>query len=454
MAMAKRRPLRKEEWEQLQIYLGCMRMLCDTPYILDEACRDAPKLDELEKIINDLQDDGDHKIIIFSEWTRMLDLVAELADSLGIGYALHTGKLPQAKRRKEIRRFKEDSDCRLFLSSDSGSTGLNLQIADVVINLDLPWNPAKLEQRIARAWRKHQPRPVQVINLVCEHTIEHRMLHLLDQKRNLAQEVVDGAGEQTTMKMPSGRAAFMERMESLMGGHSLATPAPKTEKPSENPLQRLRDDYLFQTGDGLQLLQIHKDQRTVVAVADRTGETAHANLQKSVQDNLPGYSLELLERNTFETIQRLIESGVLSLNPAGATLHQSASVEKSQKKLHDVQLKKARQRLQQAERKHEMALLLAKGGFEAEAVPPLQEAVEMSLESVAILENHEVRPLSIHCIDTMLSGRAKLPANTVKLVARLREDKQFNDDDASVLLEQGTTLIQHVSEVLNKAALL
>jgi hypothetical protein len=453
MAMAKRRPLRKEEWEQLQIYLGCMRMLCDTPYILDEACRDAPKLDELEKIINDLQDDGDHKIIIFSEWTRMLDLVAELADSLGIGYALHTGKLPQAKRRKEIRRFKEDSDCRLFLSSDSGSTGLNLQIADVVINLDLPWNPAKLEQRIARAWRKHQPRPVQVINLVSEHTIEHRMLHLLDQKRNLAQEVVDGAGEQTEMKMPSGRAAFMERMESLIGSHVLTTHMPKTERSSEDPLKRLRDDYLFQTGDHLHLLQVHKDRRTVVAVVDSADEAVRGNLQKSANDNFPDSTLELLDRKTFATIQRLIENGVLSLNPAVETLHQSATVEKSQNKRRKARLEKARQRLRQAERKHDMAQLLAKGGFVVEAVPPLREAVEMSLESVAMLENQDVTPLSIHFIETKLTDSIKLPTDTVKLVARLREENLHNDSDASALLEQGATLMQHVCEALNKASL-
>ena len=456
MAMAQRRPLRKEEWEKLQIYLGCMRMLCDTPYILDEACRDAPKLDELEKIINDLQDDGDHKIIIFSEWTRMLDLVAELANKLGIGYALHTGKLPQPKRRQEIRRFKDDPDCRLFLSSDSGSTGLNLQNADVVINLDLPWNPAKLEQRIARAWRKHQTRPVQVINLVCEHSIEHRMLHLLDQKQNLAQQVVDGRGEQTVMEMPSGRAAFMERMESLMGEHRpAALPQPQTDKQSDDPLQHLLDDYRFQAGDKLDLLQVHnqQDRQTVVAVVDQSDETLRANLQQSTNDNLPGCTLELLDRKTYDAIQRLIKNGVLSLNPAATTLHQSSAIEKSQKKLHEVQLKKARQRLIQAERKHDMAQLLAKGGFIAEAIPPLKEAVETGLESIALLENHEAKPLSLHFIETQLAANAKVPADSVKLIAQLREEQHPSNKDATALLEQGTTLMKHVNETLNKAAL-
>ena len=64
-----------------------------------------------------------------------------------MGFAWHTGSVPQQRRREEIRRFKEDPDCRLFLSTDSGGVGLNLQAASVVINLDLPWNPARLEQR-------------------------------------------------------------------------------------------------------------------------------------------------------------------------------------------------------------------------------------------------------------------------------------------------------------------
>jgi len=175
---------------------------------------------ELEKILQELLEDGDHKIIIFSEWQRMLELVRELATRKSLGYAWHTGQVSQQKRRDEIRRFKNDPECRLFLSTDSGSVGLNLQVADVVINLDMPWNPAKLEQRIARAWRKHQKRPVQVINLVSEHSIEHRMLSLLEQKRSLAEGVVDGKGK-SEMSLPSGRAAFLERLDALMAGATI-----------------------------------------------------------------------------------------------------------------------------------------------------------------------------------------------------------------------------------------
>ncbi len=463
MNMAQRRPLRKEEWEKLQKWLACMRMLCDTPYILDQECSDSPKLEELEKILGDLLDEGDHKIIIFSEWVRMLDLVCGLADKLGIGYALHTGKIPQGKRRVEIRRFKDDPDCRLFLSSDSGSTGLNLQNADVVINLDLPWNPAKLEQRIARAWRKHQTRPVQVINLVCENSIEHRMLHLLDQKKNLAQEVVDGVGELTSMKMPSGRAAFMERMGELMGQPGLPPEQPETAKPDHDPLQRLREDSVVQGAGRLDWLQVHTQgaRQTIIAVVDQLDEPLCNTLQQSVDNNLPGQSLQVLDRATYDTIQRLIESGVLSLNQDIQTLHQPVATDKSQQQAQARRIEKARQRLEQAERKHSMAKVLADGGFVIEALPALSEAVEGGLESLARLDSHDATPLSITFIESHLVNNTRVPSDTVALVAQLREQsdeqqrgsKERTEKEAQALLESGALLMQHVVETLNKAAL-
>ena len=99
VAILKRRPLRKEEFERLQILLGCMRMVCDTPCILDPACRDCPKLEELENVLDDLLAEDASKILVFSEWVRMLDLVKDLLAAKGIGYAEHTGKIRRLARR-------------------------------------------------------------------------------------------------------------------------------------------------------------------------------------------------------------------------------------------------------------------------------------------------------------------------------------------------------------------
>src|SRR5207302_11440087 len=174
------------------------------------------KLEELEKIFGDLFEEPDRKVIVFSEWERMLELVRELAVEMGIEAAWHTGSVPQQRRRAEIMRFKRDPNCRLFLYTDSGSVGLNLQAASAVVNIDLPRNPAKLEQRIARAWRKHQTRSVTVVNLVTEGSIEHAILHLLNVKQALADGLMDGLGDIGELKMPSGKGALVERMRSML----------------------------------------------------------------------------------------------------------------------------------------------------------------------------------------------------------------------------------------------
>lgn len=213
-------------------------MICDTPYILDSDCRVCPKLGELDEILGEVLAEPETKALVFSEWERMLELVRERVEQMGMGmgFAWHTGSVPQTRRRQEIRRFKEDPGCRLFLSTDSGGVGLNLQAASVVINLDLPWNPARLEQRIARAWRKHQTRPVRVLSLVTEDSIEHRMIPLLANKQLLADGVLDGRGDLSAMPLPSGRKALVQRLEALTGIAVAPPVSPTAAAPVPDPL--------------------------------------------------------------------------------------------------------------------------------------------------------------------------------------------------------------------------
>ena len=88
LAQAQRRPLTPKEFERLQMLLACMRMICDTPAILDPTCRVSPKLEELEGILSDLLEEPERKIIVFSEWERMLEMVRELAGGTGRGCGL------------------------------------------------------------------------------------------------------------------------------------------------------------------------------------------------------------------------------------------------------------------------------------------------------------------------------------------------------------------------------
>jgi hypothetical protein len=105
----------------------------------------------------------------------------------------------------------------VFLSTDAGSTGLNLQHASTLVNMDLPWNPAILEQRIARIHRLGQIRPVRVINFVAKGTIEEGMLSVLAFKRSLSAGILDGGGGEISLG-GSRLNRFMKDVENVTGG--------------------------------------------------------------------------------------------------------------------------------------------------------------------------------------------------------------------------------------------
>ncbi len=193
-----------------------MRMLCDSTFLLDQQTKVSPKLDELEELLRELLFTGPHKVVIFSQWETMLRLAEEVVEKLGVGNALLHGGIPGKERRGLLDRFRDDDDCRVFLSTDAGGTGLNLQAADTVINLEVPWNPAVLEQRIARVHRMGQHRPVQVFNLVMRDSIEERVLRTLAVKRSLFTEIFTGTNDEVVFAK-LGQQAFLETVRELVG---------------------------------------------------------------------------------------------------------------------------------------------------------------------------------------------------------------------------------------------
>jgi superfamily II DNA or RNA helicase len=370
IAQAQKRPLREEEFKRLQMLLACMRMICDTPAILDPACRISPKLEELEGILEDLLQEPDRKIIIFSEWERMLDMVRELTGEMGLECAWHTGSVPQQRRRAEIHRFKQDPACRLFLSTDSGSVGLNLQVASAVVNVDLPWNPAKLEQRIARAWRKNQTRSVTVVNLVCENSIEHGILFLLGQKQALADGILDGRGDVDKLQMPSGRGAFIERMQAMMEAAERVA-APRLLSPDEV----LAEDLRHRHGDRVLLVEARPGQDgrlRLLAVLDLEREALDAEGQRLAARE-EGPPVELIDRATYMAMRRLAATGMVRLADGPVRLlHRAPEFEAAETV--DPQARSAELR-GQAERSLRMAKVLAAGGFAEEALPLIAKAL-------------------------------------------------------------------------------
>ncbi len=180
----------------------------------------------------------DAKAVVFSQWTRTHDIVIRRLNERGIGHVSFHGGVPSDKRMALVERFRTDPDCRVFLSTDAGAAGLNLQHASTLVNMDLPWNPALLEQRIGRIHRMGQTRPVQIVNFVAKGTIEEGMLAVLAFKRSLAAGILDGG--QSEISLGGSRLTrFMKEIENVtgrMGGGETMMPAEETASVDNAPV--------------------------------------------------------------------------------------------------------------------------------------------------------------------------------------------------------------------------
>ncbi len=203
---------------RLQIELLMCRMAADSTFLVDkEAPGHSTKLEFLDDLLGRLFEEDHRKVILFSEWTKMLDLIEPLLKKRKLGFVRLDGSVPQSQRAELVHTFQTSPDCRLFITTNAGSTGLNLQAANTVINVDLPWNPAVLEQRIARAHRMGQQQHVQVFVLVTEGTIEENLLTTLAAKKDLALAALDSESDVDRVDLASGIQELKGRLEVLLG---------------------------------------------------------------------------------------------------------------------------------------------------------------------------------------------------------------------------------------------
>jgi superfamily II DNA or RNA helicase len=209
--------LSDKDQRRLTASLQNMRMSCNSTYLLDQETDHGVKADELAALFFDLFAEPDAKAVVFSQWTRTHDILIRRLDALKVGYVSFHGGVASDKRPALVERFRDDPACRVFLSTDAGSTGLNLQHASTLVNMDLPWNPAVLEQRIARIDRLGQAQPVRIINFVAKGTIEEGMLSVLAFKRSLSAGILDGGSGEISLG-GSRLTRFMEEVENVTGG--------------------------------------------------------------------------------------------------------------------------------------------------------------------------------------------------------------------------------------------
>ncbi len=201
---------------RLTCALQNMRMSCNSTYLLDQESDHGVKADELAALLDDLFTQPQAKAVVFSQWIRTHDIVISRLEARGLGYVSFHGGVPSDKRPALVERFRDDPDCRVFLSTDAGSTGLNLQHASTLINMDLPWNPAILEQRIGRIHRMGQKQPVQIVNFIAKGTIEEGMLSVLAFKRSLSAGILDGSTGEISLG-GSRLSRFMKDVATVTG---------------------------------------------------------------------------------------------------------------------------------------------------------------------------------------------------------------------------------------------
>ena len=273
LTIAKQRPLTKKEHKNVEQCVQTMRMLCDTPYLLDSSSKDCPKINELKNILNDIFFGNKHKAIVFSEWPRMLELVQELALDMSIGYT------------NNLSHFEQDPEIRLLLSTEPNSDFPQLPFFTVLINLDAPWNPTKPDAPI-RGEPPEKPL-TQIINLICEDTLEHRMRSLIHQPQTKISGVL------------------LDQLTALM-----------------DPYTSLKNEILFRFGERLQLLlqlDFH-GMPTLLIVINQTGREDEATIGKSIEQHFRTGEhrpqLELIDSNVFGHLRKMINTGFLTL---GAT---------------------------------------------------------------------------------------------------------------------------------------
>ena len=211
-----------------------MRMLCNSTFLFDKQTNHSPKLTEFREIVRELTIEECRKVVVFSEYERMTHLAGQELEKLGIGFVSLHGGVPSRNRGALMEKFRRDPECRVFLSTDAGGVGLNLQAASAVVNFEPPWNPARLEQRIGRVHRLGQARPVHVVHLLTKGSIEERVWETLKLKKSLFAGVFDSpTGEVSFAAL--GRKSMMQALKEIFANQP-GRPKPLVDPPAPEPV--------------------------------------------------------------------------------------------------------------------------------------------------------------------------------------------------------------------------
>ena len=455
VAIARRRPLTPKEQQYLLMALLKMRIICDALALHDKEIplkdreKTAPKLRELEHVLSEEVAGNGHKAIVFSQWTGMLALTAPVVKRVGLGYVTLTGSVPSAKRGALIERFFDDPDCRVFLSTDAGGVGLNLQAASLVVNLDLPWNPAVLEQRIGRAHRHGQLKTVHVVNLIAQGTIEERMLDTLAAKRNVFAGVFGTEEAPEKMSFHDAGQGLLKRLDVLLGQPARApvidleptaargpaapevapAKAPSAAPPKAPTLKGFADVLVARFAARILLVRKAPAGEGVLVVVDQGPSELRAALEAAASEyfvsNAP--ALHLMEPEGYRALTALLPAEPASPDDEpyrAPALPSPSSASEEADALRERRVKRAGSGLDFAGRRLALAQVLLQGGFPDEILRPIREALGWALTSLLALQQDRDPSGDLptpRLIQAQLVEPGHLPDDLAARLARVRE---------------------------------
>lgn len=183
-----------------------LRQICDTPSLFMPNYKGkSGKLESLRELLLQLKE-GNHRVLIFSQFRTMLEVIETELEELGMSSYKLTGSTPAKERQEMTQAFNAGSRDAFLISLKAGGVGLNLTGADTVILVDLWWNPAVEAQAISRAHRMGQTEKVECYRLITRGTIEEKILALQEGKKNLVTTVLDGHEERASMTVEDIKA--------------------------------------------------------------------------------------------------------------------------------------------------------------------------------------------------------------------------------------------------------
>jgi superfamily II DNA/RNA helicase len=264
--------------------------------LIDEQTNESPKLEELKYILLEKLDikNTRRKIIIFSEWIKVHKLIGKMLRENSIGFVELNGKIPVKSRGELIRKFEENDQYKIFLSTETGGSGLNLQVADILINFELPWNPAKKNQRIGRIDRLGQKsNKLTIFNFITKDSIEQQIASGLLVKQSLFDGVL---GKDATRDMVDfsnkGRSQFIQQLEAFISRTEL------TEKQTEEQyLEKVStEEQVSAEVDRPEELDFSGDAATEISPTEGKAEsiTTQTNIASREMEQVMNHGLQFL----------------------------------------------------------------------------------------------------------------------------------------------------------------